>query len=82
MKLLYFAKVREVVGKSEEIIAIPSEISTVQDLIDFLINSDIAYKAALENKDFFVACDEELVDMNFIIKKTTEIAIFPPVTGG
>lgn len=82
MKLIYFAKVREVVGKSEEIIAIPSEISTVQDLIDFLINSDIAYKAALENKDFFVACDEELVDMNFIIKKTTEIAIFPPVTGG
>ena len=82
MKLIYFAKVREILGKSEEIIEVPSEIKTIQNLIDFLISHDPSYKAALEDKDFFVACDEELVDMDFIIKGKSEIAIFPPVTGG
>ena len=40
------------------------------------------YQNVFENYDFLIACDEELVDMNYEINKTKEIAIFPPVTGG
>ena len=82
MKLLYFAKIREALGKGEEIISLPSDIITVRDLIKFLIESDSIYKNAFEDKNFFTACDEEFVEMDFIIKKSKEIAIFPPVTGG
>ena len=38
---------------------------------------------ALSNKEsIHIACDEDHVDKDFILKNTKEIAIFPPVTGG
>ncbi len=82
MKLLYFAKIREVLGKSEEILEVPQNIKTVGNLINFLIELDDIYKSAFADENFFIACDEEVVEMNFLLKNTNEIAIFPPVTGG
>jgi molybdopterin converting factor small subunit len=43
---------------------------------------DDIYKTAFGDKRFFIAADEEFVEMDFIIKNSKEIAIFPPVTGG
>ena len=82
MKLLYFAKIREVLNKSEETVSLPSNIITAGDLIDYLMNLDDSYKIAFEDKKFFIAVDEEFVKMDFIITNSKEIAIFPPVTGG
>ena len=82
MKLLYFAKIREILEKSEETISLPSNIITTGDLIDYLINLDDSYKIAFEDKKIFIAVDEEFVKMDFIITNSKEIAIFPPVTGG
>ena len=82
MKLLYFAKIREVLGKSEEIIELPQNINTTRDLIKFLTELDDIYQIAFSDKNFFIACDEEIVEMDFLINDTREIAIFPPVTGG
>lgn len=82
MKIIYFAKIRELIGKTEEDIILPSYVKTVNDLIVFLKDYNKVYKDILENNDFFTACDEELVDMDYDIRKTKEIAIFPPVTGG
>lgn len=82
MKLLYFAKIREVLKKSEETVSLPSNIITTGNLIDYLMNLDDSYKIAFEDKNFFIAVDEEFVKMDFIITNSKEIAIFPPVTGG
>ena len=82
MKLLYFAKIREILKKSEEKVSLPSNIITTGDLIDYLINLDDSYKIAFEDKKFFIAVDEEFVNIDFIITNSKEIAIFPPVTGG
>ena len=82
MKIIYFAKIRELIGKSEEEISFPSNVKTIEDLIVFLKNHNKIYNNVFENYDFLIACDEELVDMNYEINKTEEIAIFPPVTGG
>ena len=82
MKLLYFAKIREILKKSEETVSLPSNIITTGDLIDYLINLDDSYKIAFEDKKIFIAVDEEFVKMDFIITNSKEIAIFPPVTGG
>tara|TARA_B100000214_G_scaffold257052_1_gene189466 strand:- start:1288 stop:1536 length:249 start_codon:yes stop_codon:yes gene_type:complete len=82
MKIIYFAKIRELIGKSEEEISFPSSVKTIEDLIVFLKNHNKIYNNVFGNYDFLVACDEELVDMNYKINKTKEIAIFPPVTGG
>lgn len=82
MKIIYFAKIRELIGKAEEDIILPSNVRTVNDLIIFLKDYNKVYKDIFENNDFFTACDEELVDMDHDIRKAKEIAIFPPVTGG
>ncbi len=82
MKLLYFAKIREILKKSEETVSLPLDIITIGDLIDYLMNLDDGYKIAFKDKKFFIAVDEEFVKMDFIITNSKEIAIFPPVTGG
>ena len=46
MKLLYFARVRQMVGKSEEEIDIPAGVATVGALIDWLKARDEGIAAA------------------------------------
>ena len=82
MKIIFFAKLRELIGKEEENIILPENIITVNDMVSFLKQYNKTYYNVFENYDFFIACDEELVDMDYNISKTREIAIFPPVTGG
>ena len=82
MKIIFFAKVRELIGKEEENITLPENVVTINDMVSFLKEYNKIYYNVFENYDFLVACDEELVDMDYKISKTKEIAIFPPVTGG
>ena len=53
MKIIYFAKIRELIGKTEEDIVLPSYVKTVNDLIVFLKEYNNVYKDILENNDFF-----------------------------
>ena len=83
MRVLYFAKVREIIGLPEENIDLPSNVQTVEDFLDYLISKENKYDLAFSNKEaIHIACDEDHVDKDFILKNTKEIAIFPPVTGG
>ena len=83
MKVLYFAKVREAIGLSEENIDLPPNVKTVDDFLNYMISKDKKYDFALNNKDaIHIACDEKHVNKDFILNNTKEIAIFPPVTGG
>ena len=82
MKIIFFAKIREIIGKEEENIAFPENVRTVNDMLSFLKEYNKIYYNVFENYDFLIACDEELVDMDYKISETKEIAIFPPVTGG
>jgi len=82
MKIIFFAKIRELIEKEEENITFPEDVRTVHDMVLFLKEYNEIYYNIFENYDFLIACDEELVDMEYEISKTKEIAIFPPVTGG
>ena len=70
------------IGKEEENITFPEDVRTVNDIVSFLKEYNKIYYNVFENYDFLIACDEELVDMDYKISETKEIAIFPPVTGG
>ena len=82
MKIIFFAKIRELIGKEEENITFPEDVGTVNDMVSFLKEYNKIYYNVFENYDFLIACDEELVNMDYKISETKEIAIFPPVTGG
>ena len=83
MKLIYFAWVRERIGKAEEDVELPAEIVTVQDLLLWLKSRGEEYETALQNpKVIRVAINQEHVDHRESIAGAREIALFPPMTGG
>jgi molybdopterin synthase sulfur carrier subunit len=83
VKLLYFAWVRERVGKPEEDVEVPTGVATVADLIDWLRRRGEQYAHAFENpKVIRTAIDHAHVKADTAIAGAREIAFFPPMTGG
>ena len=83
MKLLYFAWVRENVGKSEETLTLPESLETVSDLISFLSDKDDGYHEAFKNPARLrAAINQTFVPLSHELAGADEIAFFPPVTGG
>ena len=83
MKILYFAWVRETVGKSQEDLLMPEGVNTVKDLLRWLKEQDAGYrKAFADNSMVRVAVNQEHVSSDCLISNGDEIAFFPPVTGG
>ena len=83
MKILYFAWVRERVGKSEEEVEPPPGIGTVGELIAWLTGRGEEYAYAFENpKVIRAAIDRAHVRPDTRIAGAREIAFFPPMTGG
>ncbi len=83
MKLLYFAWVREKTGVGSEDVTLPENIQTISQLIDWLISRGPEFEAAFaKRKVIRTAINQEHVRHDASILKATEIAFFPPVTGG
>jgi sulfur-carrier protein len=83
VKLLYFAWVRERVGKTEEEIEPPAGVATVGELMGWLSQRDEQYAHAFENgKVIRAAIDHRHVRSDAAIAGAREIAFFPPMTGG
>jgi sulfur-carrier protein len=83
VKLVYFAWVRERIGKGEEVIELDPAIVTVSDLLAHLKTRGEEYEAALEYENVIrVAINQEHVDHDAPVKGAAEIALFPPMTGG
>jgi sulfur-carrier protein len=83
VKLLYFAWVRERVGKTEEVVDLPAELRTVGDLVTWLAGRGEEYAHAFENpKVVRAAIDRSHVRPDTGIAGAREIAFFPPMTGG
>jgi molybdopterin synthase sulfur carrier subunit len=83
MKVLYFARLRQIVGKSEEEIDIPAGVATVGALIDWLKARDEGYAHAFADlRVVRAAIDQTHAQFDAPINGAREIAFFPPVTGG
>ncbi len=83
MKLLYFAWVRQRVGKAEETLELPQAVATVGDLLAWLKTRGPGYAAALAQAGVVkVAVNQEYVGVDRLLAPGDEVALFPPVTGG
>lgn len=83
VKIVYFAWVRERVGKSEETLELPPGIATVADLVAWLRARGPEYAAAFAKPEVVrAAVDQAHVKPAASIAGAREIAFFPPVTGG
>ena len=83
MKLLYFAWVRQKVGRGEEVVDLPADVKTVGDVIGWLRTRGAGFAEAFaEPKRVRAAVNQEHVDFAATVKPGDEVAFFPPVTGG
>ncbi len=83
MKLLYFAWVREKIGRGAEEIELPGGISTVADVIGWLKTRGPEFDEAFARPELVrAAVDKVHVKTTAPVAGAQEIAFFPPVTGG
>ena len=83
MIVKYFSWIKEHIGKSEEQIDLPSNITNVNQLINYLNEIDKKYYIIFEKKELIkIAVNKTYSSFDTNISNNDEIAFFPPVTGG
>lgn len=83
VKLLYFAWVREKIGRDGEEVALPPHVSTPAALAAHLAQQGGGYGDAFADPSKLrCAVDQAMVAMDAPLGTPKEIAFFPPVTGG
>ena len=83
VSLLYFAWVREKIGRASETVDLPASVATVADLVEWLRARGPEYMEAFANPEVVrAAIDRSHVKPTARIAGAKEIAFFPPVTGG
>ncbi len=83
VKVLYFAWVRDMIGRDEEIVVIPPDVTSVGSLAIYLAGlSDRHAQAFADPQRLRAAVDLTMVGFDATVVNAQEIAFFPPVTGG
>ncbi len=83
MRLVYFAWLRERVGKAGETLSPPASVTTVGGLLEWLKGQGGGYAEALKDLSAVrVAVNQEYSGPETAIGPNDEVALFPPVTGG
>lgn len=83
MKVLYFAWLRERIGKAEEDIVFPASVATAREALQHLVGLGEEYAYAFENPQIVrIALDRRHVPPETPLGAAREIAFFPPMTGG
>ncbi len=83
MTILYFAWVRQQLGRGEETIDLPAGVKTIGDLANHLRQRGGAFGEAFsDRKRIRAAVNQEHVPWDAAVHAEDEVAFFPPVTGG
>jgi molybdopterin synthase sulfur carrier subunit len=83
MTLLYFAWVRQKIGRSEESLDLPDGVTTIAELAAYLAARGGGYADAFADiKRMRAALNQEHVKFDAALSQNDEVAFFPPVTGG
>ncbi len=83
MQILYFAWLRERMGRGEEALTLPGGVTDVAGLVGHLRARDAAGMAAFrDDASIRAAVNQEFATPDTPVHDTDEVAFFPPVTGG
>jgi sulfur-carrier protein len=81
--ILYFAWVRQQLGRGEETIDLPAGVKTIGDLAGHLEQRGGAFGEVFSDpKRIRAAVNQEHVRWDAVVNAEDEVAFFPPVTGG
>jgi len=81
--VLYFARLREAIGRDRETLELPAGVATVGALRAWLIARGAPWAAAFtEIKRIRAAVAQDMATDDTPLAEGAEVAFFPPVTGG
>jgi molybdopterin synthase sulfur carrier subunit len=81
--VLYFARLREAVGRDREMLELPVEVATVGALRAWLVERGAPWAEAFtEIRRIRAAVAQEMAADDTPLVDGAEVAFFPPVTGG
>jgi len=82
VKVLFFAGLRETLGRDGVQCELPAEVVTVGDLRAHLARQEDPWPVLATVKNLRAAVNQTMVAMNAPVRDGDEVAFFPPVTGG
>ena|SRR5690349_20260734 len=83
VSILYFARLREALGRDREQLVLTAEVKTVGDLRALLRARGGAWETELAPaKPVRVAVNQSMAQLESPVGPGDEVAFFPPVTGG
>jgi len=83
IKVLYFAGLREQLGKDCEVVQLPESINTLQGLRQWIRDRGKIWAEKFDTSQrLMAAVNQEIAKPDTNIGDGDEVAFFPPVTGG
>jgi len=81
--VLYFARLKDAMGRSRDEIEVPTQVTTVGELRAWLAQRGAPWQAAFaEVRSLRAAVDQSMAGDATRLRDGAEVAFFPPVTGG
>lgn len=83
IRLLYFARLRELFGTGGETVELPGGVRTLADLIAWLsARGGVWAEQLAPGRAYRMAVNQDMAGPEAALADNDEVAIFPPVTGG
>lgn len=83
IRILYFASVRESLGRDHETLELPAGIGTVGELRRWLVERGEPYATVFTpGRAIRASVDRVMAKPETVLAEDAEVAFFPPVTGG
>ncbi len=83
LSVLYFARLRDAIGRSGEQVDVPAGVTTIGELRDWLAARGAPWSAAFAQvRPIRAAMDQAMAGDATRLREGAEVAFFPPVTGG
>jgi molybdopterin converting factor subunit 1 len=80
IRILYFAKIRDLIGKSEEALVLPAGVMILSDLVSYLTRLHPELGPSLGSVR--LARNEVFAALSEAIAEGDTVAVIPPVAGG
>jgi molybdopterin synthase sulfur carrier subunit len=82
IRIMYFARLREQLGRGSEEIEFAGSLANVSALASHLAARGGVWLALAQNSNVRVAVNQDMADEATELHAGDEVAFFPPVTGG
>ena len=83
INVLYFANIREALGREQESLELPEGVKTVAQLMSHLAHQHGQdWERIMTQRPVLVAVNQDMTQKSAPVQDGDEVAFFPPVTGG